>query len=116
MICNSHPDPDITIVFYDFHPHDLKLISLLSSPNNFICSIHCHYTHCILFNYKSTHISTRPEKYFKSTENKTKTFHVLSAPFHHQQHRFFFHTIAKSFRASGRADSLADHLHTSWES
>lgn len=41
----------------------------------------------------------------KSTENKTKTFHVLSAPFHHQQQLLFFHAIAKSFRASGRADS-----------
>jgi hypothetical protein len=53
---------------------------------------------------------------FKSTENKTKTFHVLSAPFHLQQHLLFFLTIAKSFRASGRADSLADHLHTSSDS
>jgi hypothetical protein len=52
----------------------------------------------------------------KSTENKTKTFHVLSAPFHHQQQLLFFHAIAKSFRASGRADFLADHLHTKWDS
>jgi hypothetical protein len=78
----THIQVQITIVLYDFHPHDLQLISLLSSPKNFICSIHCHYTHCIFLNYKSTHISTRPEKYKKSNPIHNFIYKLTSVTMH----------------------------------